>query len=223
MYFLKDYMGADEQSPGIHEVIRALRLAFVTVSISPFLAGSVLKLTDFNFFTFILGCIAAVSTHLGANLINDYADSKTGVDWQDKRFYKFFGGSKLIQEGTFSEKFYLRLSISFFCLATLSVVSLAVILKSISILWFFAIILFLGFSYSYKPFYFSYNYLGEAVLFVLFGPALVMGGYFIQTGIFPNLESLLLFLPFGFYTTAILFTGEVPDFIQVRQSKKETG
>jgi 1,4-dihydroxy-2-naphthoate polyprenyltransferase len=49
------------------------------------------------------------------------------------------------------------------------------------------------------------------VIFLLFGPALVMGGYFIQTEIFPDARSFILSLPFGFLTTALLFMNEVPD------------
>jgi 1,4-dihydroxy-2-naphthoate octaprenyltransferase len=53
---------------------------------------------------------------------------------------------------------------------------------------------------------------GEPVVFLLFGPALVMGGYFIQNQIFPDARSFILSLPFGFLTTALLFINEVPDF-----------
>jgi 1,4-dihydroxy-2-naphthoate octaprenyltransferase len=63
---------------------------------------------------------------------------------------------------------------------------------------------------------------GEVAIFFLFGPALVMGGYFIQTGIFPDLKSFLLSLPFGIFTTAILFANEVPDFYDDQKSGKNT-
>jgi 1,4-dihydroxy-2-naphthoate octaprenyltransferase len=80
----------------------------------------------------------------------------------------------------------------------------------------------LGWSYSAKPIAFSYRRLGEPILFLLFGPALVMGGYYIASGIFPDLKSLVLSLPFGFFTTAILFANEVPDFPQDKTVGKLT-
>ncbi len=57
---------------------------------------------------------------------------------------------------------------------------------------------------------------------MLFGPAPVMGGYFIQTGIFPDFKSFLLSLPFGMFTTAILFANEVPDFADDQKAGKNT-
>ena len=158
--------------------------------------------------------------HLSANLINDYADSKSGVDWRDMSFYGFFGGSKLIQEGVFSEKFYRNLALFFAVVSLKAVIVLSVLLKSFSIIGFYALILFLGWSYSTKPLKLAYRGLGEVVIFTLFGPALVMGGYFIQTKIFPSPQGFLLSLPFGFFTTAILFANEIPDFTQDKQSGK---
>jgi len=168
-----------------NNIIRALRLPFLTVSILPFIFGSLISRINFNFFIFFIGLACVMFTHLGANLINDYSDSKSGADWEDKRFYKFFGGSKLIQENVFTERFYLFASIFCFVISFCSTCILAIALKNLSIAWFYLIILFLGVSYSYKPLQFSYHRLGELVIFTLFGPAIVMGGYFLQTGIFP--------------------------------------
>lgn len=41
-----------------------------------------------------------------------------------------------------------------------------------------------------------------------------MGAYFIQTGIFPDVKSFMLFLPFGILTMAVLFVNEIPDYIE---------
>ncbi len=162
----------------------------------------------------MFGCLAVAATHLSANLINDYADSKSGADWQDKTFFGFFGGSKLIQEGMFSEKFYLRTSVIFAFIATLSALILVLLSNNTLIIIYFAGIIFTAWSYSHKPFQFSYHYIGEFVIFLLFGPSLIMGGYYIQTGIFPTLQGLLLSLPFGLLTTAILYINEIPDYPQ---------
>ncbi|MCF7916384.1 MAG: prenyltransferase [Candidatus Omnitrophica bacterium] len=191
--------------------IRAFRLPFLSASILPFIFGSFYP-QQFDLAVFILGVVSVAFTHLGANLINDYADSKTGLDWKDKKFYGFFGGSKLIQEGVLSERFYLKGSIICFLIALASVFLLAVELASIKIIVYYFLILFLGFSYSHKPFQFCYHFLGELIIFILFGPATVMGAYFLQTGIFPAYDSFILSLPFGFFTAAILVANEVPDY-----------
>lgn len=196
----------------IKNFIRALRLPFISASVIPFVFGSLIERQNFYLFGFLLGFIAAVATHLSANLINDYADSRTGADWQDKKFYKFFGGSKLIQENILSEQFYLYSAIICAFISILSVILLALNLNSFKVIIYYFIIIFLGWSYSAKPLQLSYRKWGEVVIFVLFGPALVMGAYFIQTGIFPDLRSFSLSVPFGLLTTMILFANEIPDF-----------
>ena len=73
---------------------RALRLPFTNASILPYIFGSLIVKERFNFLTFCLGLAAAVGMHLSSNLMNDYADSKSSADWQDKKFYGFFEGVK---------------------------------------------------------------------------------------------------------------------------------
>lgn len=204
------------------DIIRAMRLPFIAASVLPFIFGSLLARPNFNFLTFLLGLIAAASVHLSANIINDYADSKSGADWQDKTFFGFFGGSKLIQEGVLSEKFYLNLAVFFAILSGVSVLLLALILKSISIIGFYLLIIILSWQYSRKPLQFCYRRLGEIFIFILFGPAVVMGGYFIQTETFPHWPSFFLSLPFAFFITNVLFANEVPDFPQDKAAGKFT-
>jgi 1,4-dihydroxy-2-naphthoate octaprenyltransferase len=159
---------------------------------------------------------------LSANLINDWADSRSGADALDTRFFGFFGGSKLIQEKVLSERFYFNLGALFAVIAFICVIGLAFIQKSIFAVLVYFLIILLSWQYSARPLRFSYRFCGEIFIFLLFGPALVMGGYFIQTGIFPDLKSLILSLPFGFFTTAILFANEIPDFLEDKAAGKFT-
>ncbi|MEI6631181.1 MAG: prenyltransferase [bacterium] len=201
-------------------LVRALRLPFVSASLLPFLLGSLINKNAFHFSAFFLGLASVVCTHLGANLLNDYADSRSGVDWQDGKFYGFFGGSKLIQQGVFTERFYLGLGVLFFALSVACVIALSFLLRDLRAAGFYSVIIFLGITYSHKPLQLSYHYLGELVIFLLFGPALVMGGYFLQTGIFPHIKSLLVSLPMGLLVFGILFANEVPDYPQDKKCAK---
>ena len=202
--------------------IRAVRLPFITASIFPFTAGTFLFHGKIDITRFAAGLVCVTAAHLGANLMNDYADSKSGADWQDKKFYGLFGGSKLIQEEILSEKDYLRASIGFFALAFFAVLLLTALLQSAAVIGFYIFIMLMGISYSWGILRFSYRYMGEAVIFILFGPALVMGGYFIQTLIFPSLSAFFLAVPFGLFTCAILFANEVPDYKEDLKAKKFT-
>jgi len=204
----------------VKTVIRALRLPFITASILPFIFGSLIYRKNFDLPGFLFGLLAVVFTHLSANLINDYYDSKSGADWLDKNFYGVFGGSKLIQENLLPEKFYLKGALFCAVISFLCVAALAVILKSGFVLLIYLLIIALSWQYTAKPFAFSYNYLGELFIFLLFGPALVMGGYFIQSGVFPGVKSFIMSLPSGFFTAAILFANEIPDFSTDKKSAK---
>jgi len=206
----------------LKHLIRALRLPFITASILPFIFGSLLSKNRFCPATFLLGLLSVACTHLSANLINDYADSRSGADWQDRHFYGFFGGSKLIQERVLTESFYLTAALICFAIAGVSILMLAAILKSFFIVGVYSLVIFFAWSYSAKPLAFSYRRMGELIIFLLFGPVLVMGGYFIQTKIFPTLAGFSLSLPFGFLTTAILFTNEVPDLPDDKKAGKFT-
>ena len=192
--------------------IRALRLPFITASLLPFISGSLAARGDFNLLGFCLGLICVMFTHLSANLINDHADSKSGADWQERAFWGFFGGSKLIQENVLPEAAYIKAAVFFACAGTVCAALISALLRTLLPLSLYAIILALAWLYSRRPLQFSYNRLGELIVFILFGPVPVMGGYFIQTHCFPSFKSFLLSLPFGFLTTAILFANEVPDF-----------
>jgi len=163
-----------------------------------------------------------LSTHISANLINDYADSRSGADWQDKNPYKFFGGSKFIQQNIFSERFYLKFAIFFAIISAFSILLLSFVLKTFLAVFIYGFVIVLSWIYSVSPIRLSYHKVGEIAIFILFGPVLVMGGYFIQTGIFPDLKAFLLSVPFGFFTTAILFANEVPDFADDNKVGKNT-
>ncbi|MEW6075758.1 MAG: prenyltransferase, partial [Candidatus Omnitrophota bacterium] len=153
---------------------------------------------------------------------NDYADSKYGVDWQDMRFYGFFGGSKLIQEKVFSQQFYLKMSILFFLCSALCAALLTIYWRTPIVPVCYGIGIFLAWAYSHKPLLLSYRALGEAVIFIAFGPVLVMGGYFLQTGIFPSAKSFFLSVPMGLLVAAILFANEVPDYAADIKAGKRT-
>lgn len=198
---------------------RALRWPFLSASLLPYLYGALLPAASFHVSPFILGLVVVGSLHLSANLINDYADDHSGADWQDKTYYGFFGGSKLIQEGVVSARFYRIAAIVCGVLATLAVLALTILLHQLAVVLCYAAILFLAWTYSHGL-RLAYHRLGEVVIFLLFGPAVIYGGAFIQLGGWPPVSALLLSLPFGFLTTAILVANEVPDCQSDRQVGK---
>lgn len=192
--------------------VKALRAPFLTASVLPFCAGFALAPGADRHASFWLGLLAVACTHLSANLINDYADTRSGVDTRDPVRYGLFGGSKLIHTGELSAGYFFYGAVLLAAIAAGAVATLARITGRVDILAYLAGILALAWAYSCAPLKLSYRHWGEPVVFLLFGPAVVMGGYSLRTGACPAPESALLALPFGLLTTLLLVANEVPDY-----------
>jgi thiamine biosynthesis lipoprotein len=192
-----------------------MRLPFVTASIIPFLIGAayVFRAEHISIFNtrFLLGLLAAVSGHIGANILNDYFDSKSGNDWQDRRKHIFFGGSKVIQDGLMSEREVFRAGASFIALSAMCIMALQIMIPNIPIIVFGLFILILAYSYTAPPLKLVYRGWGELVIFVLFGTAIVAGAYTLLTARYFGFQEVLLSFPIAFLVTAILYVNEVPD------------
>ncbi|MGM0599553.1 MAG: prenyltransferase [Candidatus Rifleibacteriota bacterium] len=195
----------------LKQFIRALRLPFTSACLLPFLFAFVRSSKNIDPVLLILGAITVTATHLSANLINDAADSKTGVDNLDENYYGFFGGSKLIQEGKLSVSWYYKA-------AVISAICSAACLLTISILinrwetpFLYLLVLAFAWQYSCKPLALAYRGLGEITVFILFGPICIAGGSFFAGTGYPDIELLIISTIFGFLTSGILVANEIPD------------
>ncbi len=159
----------------------------------------------------ISGIICVAAAHLSANLINDAADAKTGVDDYDQTYYGFFGGSKLIQEGKLSISWYYRAAILAAIISTTCVLVITLKTDRWEIPFFYAAVIFFAWQYSCKPLAFAYHGLGELTIFILFGPVCIAGGSYFAGAGYPGSDLLVISLAFGCLTSGILVANEVPD------------
>lgn len=196
-------------TPG--DVVRALRLPFCSASAVPYIAGGILASGPTRWDVFALGLAAVVFTHLSANLMNDVADDANTVDRQDSRYFGFFGGSQLIQEGVLTRRAYRAGAMACGAVAAVSVLAAAWLTGSWPAVAYFAAILLLGWAYSHPPLKLSSRGLGELTIFLLFGPACVVGGAYLQQGGWPSEAAWWVSVPLGLLTAAILVANEVPD------------
>jgi 1,4-dihydroxy-2-naphthoate octaprenyltransferase len=207
--------------PGL--LVRALRLPFATASLLPYLFGTLYAAGEDGVRAdlFLAGAGAVFLCHIGANLINDYADHLSGADWLDRRHYGFFGGSKLIQEGRLAPGVYRAGALAAGAGGLLATGAAALAGRPWAPLV-FAPVFVLAWSYSQKPLQLSYRGLGELAVAALFGPATVGGAVYLQTGAAPGWAALLVSVPFGLLTAAILVANEVPDAATDRAAGKAT-
>jgi 1,4-dihydroxy-2-naphthoate octaprenyltransferase len=191
--------------------LRAVRLPFLTGSLFPVAVATALAyLHDhaWNFLWFGLTALGVAALQLGANLINDYYDS-FGSDPLNRHVTPFSGGSRVIQNRQLSPGAVRTLAYALFALG----VGCGLILIYVGRPW-VGVIGLLGlaaaFFYSASPLPLMSGGLGEALIFLAFGPLLSWGAYYVQTGKLA-LVGAAVSLPLAFLITAIIWINEFPD------------
>ncbi len=106
-------------------------------------------------------------------------------------------------------------------LLALPAVSYLLIKCGPGILWFGGVALFCLYAYTGPPFKFKYRAAGEVVIFLAFGPALMVGAAYVQTG---HLEwsVALLSIPVGLATTSVLLGNNIRDIDEDEGAGVET-
>jgi 1,4-dihydroxy-2-naphthoate octaprenyltransferase len=202
-------------------LVKALRLPFTAASVLPYLTGALLAPTPWRPLLLALGLIAVAGTHLSANVINDYADARSGVDALDPTCFGFFGGSKLIQQGILPARFFLLTGLGLAALSATAALLGALLLKQPHLFLVFLLVWTAGWAYSCPPAALVYRGLGELTIFLLFGLATTCAGYILQTGRLTP-DAILLGLPHGFLVAGILIANEVPDAPDDERAGKRT-
>ena len=195
----------------LQSYVRALRLPFLTGSLLPVAVAGALAYRDQGLWSpRLLGLtfLGVAALHLGANLLNDYYDS-FGSDPLNVHWTPFSGGSRVIQNRELSPDTVRFMAFLFLALG--GVCGLALIFLGrpwvavLGTLGFLA-----GYVYSASPVQLMSTGLGEAAIFLAFGPLLTWGTYYVQTGSLKPV-GLAVGLPLAFLITAILWINEFPD------------
>jgi 1,4-dihydroxy-2-naphthoate polyprenyltransferase len=202
----------------------ALRAPFLTASAIPVAIGSCAAVWTTGHFAlgrFLAALGGVVSLHLGANLANDYFDYTSGCDDLNPQPTPFSGGSRVIQRGLISS----RAIVAAFCSLYAVAAALGLYLNSVvpgnRVLWLGLAGLLGGFFYTAGPLRLSYRGAGEAIVFALFGPLAVAGGYLVQTGRLGGYP-VVAALPAGLLVLAILLVNEVLDVEADARAGKRT-
>ncbi|NOY82817.1 MAG: prenyltransferase [Kiritimatiellaeota bacterium] len=155
---------------------------------------------------------AVLLLHALGNMLNDYFDFAAGADRpgpdDDSRPGRLLVRGILTPAQVRTECVLVSLPLA---------VAAAIILAACGpfVLVFAAVGLAGAWAYTAPPFRLKYRALGELTIFVVFGPALMLGAAFVQTG---RLEpaALLLSLPVGLATTAVLAGNNLRDWEEDR-------
>lgn len=186
--------------------LRAIRPFSLSGSVVPVVLGAILALKEsqFHFRYFILSVIAIVLLQAGVNLLSDYDDFTNNVDTKDSH-----GSSGVIFDNLLSPKEIRKGGYIFMTLGSLIGLFLAyqrgwlvLLLGLIGALG--------GYSYTGKPLALKYKGLGAPLVFLLFGPLMVLGSYYVQAQSI-TFTAVLASIPVGLLTTAILHANDIRD------------
>ena len=165
---------------------------------------------------FVLAMIGSILVHMTVNVINDYHDYVDGIDLNTQRT-PFSGGSGVLPSNLLKPKQAFWFATA--CLLIAMVIGVYFVLTKGWLL--FPLLLVAGFSAYFYNVYLSKWLVGELFAGLNFGPLLVLGAYYVQTGRY-SWEALFASLAPGILTANLLFLNEFPDREADRKGRKET-
>lgn len=178
----------------------ATRSAVTMVTVYSCVIAGILAARDghFDWLTFIIVTLGLFIAHGTNNILNDYTDFNRGVD-QDYYFRTAYGVHPLVQK-FWDNKTSMRWFIVSGILATLSGIY-ALFHTGFSTttigLFVFGAIVLLAYTYPFK-----YWGLGEFLIFLIWGPVLISGVYYVLSGIW-DWNVVLAGIPFGLSVASI--------------------
>ena len=185
----------------------------LTASFIPVTLGAVLAAWSdgqFHGLIYLLTVIGGCSLHLGTNLINTYGDFMAGVDTNESSVT-----CPQLTHGILTPQAMWRAGVLFFVLAAVLGVYF-VWLRRLPILIVGLIGIVFGYGYTAGMAY-KFKGMGVPFVFVLMGPLMVWGGYYMQqTGDFRwalVLPPVLASIPIGFLVSGILLGNDYRDMI----------
>lgn len=200
----------------------ATRLPFLTATLVPVLLGIAAAALDhrFNLGLALLTLLGGIVVHLGLNVANDVFDARSGADDLNVNPTMFSGGSRVIQYGLVSLR--QMVAIMVVCYAVAAAIGLALVAATgIGLLWLGVAGVLISFFYTAPPFKLVHRGLGEVAVSLGFGPIMVLGAYFVQTGHYA-FRPLLLSIPVALLVMLILYANEIPDRIADARAGKRT-
>ncbi len=171
------------------------RAEVFTMTVTSALVGAIIALADgkYNILDTIIVIVALCLAHAANNLINDYFDFKQGLDTPDYERTQYAPhplASKMISEkkllGVFAAFSIIELAAAIYLFTKTGwpVMAFAVAGFLISVF------------YVAPPLKFKYRGLGEIAIFLIWGPLITVGTYYVITQTMP-LHAWLLSIPYG--------------------------
>ena len=160
----------------------------------------------FHFGHFLLAMFGSILVHMTVNVINDYHDYVDGIDLNTQRT-PFSGGSGVLPLNLLKPK----QAFWFGTVCLLVAMAIGAYFCFTKGWLLFPLLLLAGFAAYFYNVYLAKWHMGEIFAGVGFGPLLVLGSYYVQTGRY-SWETLVASLAPGILTWNLLFLNEFPDW-----------
>lgn len=197
--------------------IRASRPRTLGAMLCPILIGSALAYKEgyFSWPIFMTTFLCAVLLQILTNLINDYGDFLRGSDTKQR-----LGPPRAMQMGWLTPPIMKKgIALVLFLTMALGLILIARGGMIIFVLGSISLITCIWYTAGPRPL--SYLGFAEIAVFLLFGPAPVMGSYFVQTLSLPK-GGLLISLGPALLSTALILTNNLRDSDEDRRHNKKT-
>ncbi len=179
-------------------------MTFVSVSLAGILAFSS---GSFNVVLFLATMVGLMLAHLASNMANDYFDVKHGVDKAESPTSQYRPHPLLT--GDISKGSFKTAVIGMYVVALAFALSLSWV-RGLPVLMFTALGLFFGLFYTADPVVYKKRSLGELAVFMVWGPLMVGGSYYVLTGSF-DYGPMLVSTPIGLLVSLVLLANNLRD------------
>jgi len=167
---------------------------------------------DFSWFLYLLTLVATIFLHAATNLINDYYDVQSGVDTPEVATAQY--RPHPLVEGKLGAGHVRTAAYLLYSLSTLIGLYLAAT-RGWALMWIGLTGAFASLTYTAPPFKYKYSALGEISVFLMWGPLMVAGSYFVQRQEF-NINAFWISLPFGVLVALVLLANNIRDITHDR-------
>lgn len=179
-------------------------MTFISVSLAGILAYSSGSFNVIFFFATMAGLMLA---HLASNMANDYFDVKHGVDKAESPTSQYRPHPLLT--GEISRGSFKTAVIGMYVVALSFALALAWV-RGLTVLMFTALGLFFGLFYTADPVVYKKRSLGELAVFMVWGPLMVGGSYYVLTGSV-DYRPMLVSTPIGLLVSLVLLANNLRD------------
>ncbi len=183
-----------------------------TMTIISVTVGSLLGLvlqSRFNLYLALLVLAGMIAIHAATNIINDFFDTVHGVDkpWAPTTLYRIHP----ILDKVLSPPEVITIGIILYSLASLIGVYL-LMLREWPVLIMAMVGIFAIIEYTSVPLKYKYRGLGQLIVFLMWGPLMTTGSYFVQTGNWEGYPTVLLIsIPLGIWVALVLLANNLKD------------